>query len=175
MVWKRTQENLYHRANVPLQVKMVFTGRQETLQTTSFERVEQLVCFWLPPPPSPSHVEPLTKKHRRFTKRCRLSCLNNSALVYELKVTMSRDFLLLVFFMNQFPPSPRVSHWDRFKFFRKIAEIIASKGAPPVSATPVANLPPVSTTPAAKLPPVSTTAAANFATSFASVVDTGGK
>jgi hypothetical protein len=33
----------------------------------------------------------------------------------------------------------------------------------------------VSTTPAAKLPPVSTTPAANFATSFASVDDTGGK
>jgi hypothetical protein len=55
--------------------------------------------------------------------------------------------------MNQFPPSPRVSHWDRFEFFRKFAEIFASKGAPPVSTTP----------------------AANFATSFASVVDTGGK
>ncbi len=27
-----------------------------------------------------------------------------------LKGTVSRDFLLLVFFMNQFPPSPRVSH-----------------------------------------------------------------
>ncbi len=33
----------------------------------------------------------------------------------------------------------------------------------------------MSTTPAAKLPPVSTTPAANFATSLASVVDTGGK
>jgi hypothetical protein len=55
--------------------------------------------------------------------------------------------------MNQFPPSPRVSHLDRFEFFRKFAEIFASKGAPPVSTTP----------------------AANFATSFASVVDTGGK
>jgi hypothetical protein len=28
----------------------------------------------------------------------------------KLKGTVSRDFLLLVFFMNQFPPSPRVSH-----------------------------------------------------------------
>jgi hypothetical protein len=55
--------------------------------------------------------------------------------------------------MNQFPPSPRVSHSDRFEFFRKFAEIIVSKGAPPVSATP----------------------AANFATSLASVIDTGGK
>jgi hypothetical protein len=26
------------------------------------------------------------------------------------KGTVSRDFLLLVYFMNQFPPSPRVSH-----------------------------------------------------------------
>jgi hypothetical protein len=26
------------------------------------------------------------------------------------KKTVSRDFLLLVFFMNQFSPSPRVSH-----------------------------------------------------------------
>jgi hypothetical protein len=52
--------------------------------------------------------------------------------------------------------------------------------------TPVRNFPPVSTTPAAKLlpvskileanlPRVSTTPAANFATSFASVVNTGGK
>jgi hypothetical protein len=74
---------------------------------------------------------------------------------YIFKGTVSRDFLLLVFFMNQFPPSPRVFHLDRFEFFRKFAEIFASEGAPPVSATPVANLPPVSTTPAAKLPPVS--------------------
>jgi hypothetical protein len=55
--------------------------------------------------------------------------------------------------MNQFPPSPRVSHSDRFEFFRKFAEIFASQGAPLVSTTPVAN----------------------FATSFASVVDNGGE
>jgi hypothetical protein len=81
-----------------------------------------------------------------------------------LKGTVSRDFLLLVLFMNQFPPSPRVFHLDRFKFFRIFAEIFASQGAPPVSTTPVANLPPVSATPVA-----------NFSTIFASVVDTGGK
>jgi hypothetical protein len=62
---------------------------------------------------------------------------------------MSRDFLLLVFFMNQFPPSPRVSHYYRFDFFRKFAEIFASQAAPPVSKTPVTNLSPVSTIPAA--------------------------
>ncbi len=72
--------------------------------------------------------------------------------------------MLLVFFMNQFPPSPRVFHLDRFEFFRKLAEIFASQGAPPVSTTPVANLPPVSATPVA-----------NFSSIFAFVVDTGGK
>jgi hypothetical protein len=66
---------------------------------------------------------------------------------------MSRDFLLLVFFMNQFPPSPRVFHEDYFEFFRKFAEILESQDAAPVS----------------------TTLAANFATNFPSVVDTGGK
>ncbi len=35
--------------------------------------------------------------------------------------------MLLVFFMNQFPPSPRVSHYDRFEFFRKFAEILKSR------------------------------------------------
>ena len=66
------------------------------------------------------------------------------------KGTVSRDFLLLVFFVNQFPPSSRVFHSDRFEFFRKFAEIFASQGAPPVSTTQVANLPPLLTTPAAK-------------------------
>ncbi len=55
-------------------------------------------------------------------------------------MTVSQDFLLLVFLMNQFPPSPRVFRWDRFKFLQKFAEIFASQGAPPVSTTLVANL-----------------------------------
>jgi hypothetical protein len=75
----------------------------------------------------------------------------------KVKGTVSRDFL------------------DRFKFFQKFAEISKSQGAPPVSTTPAAKLPPVSTTMVANLPLVSTTPAANIATSFASVVDTGGK
>jgi hypothetical protein len=83
---------------------------------------------------------------------------------FSFKGTVSRDFLLLVFIMNQFLPHPRVFHLDRFEFFRKFAEIFASQGAPPVSTTPVANFPPVSATPAE-----------NFYTIFASVVDTGGK
>jgi hypothetical protein len=111
---------------------------------------------------------------------------SSGSLYRKFKGTVSRDFLLLDFFMNQFPPSPRVLHLDRFEFFRKFAEIFGSQGAPPVSTAPVANFPPVSTTPAAKLPsvsttpvanlpPVSATPVANFSTIFASVVDTGGK
>ncbi len=57
----------------------------------------------------------------------------------KLKGTVSRDFRLLVFFMNQFPPSPWVYHYGRFEIFRKFAEIFAAQGLPPVSLTPVAN------------------------------------
>jgi hypothetical protein len=78
----------------------------------------------------------------------------------KVKGTVSRDFLLMVFFFL-----------DRFEFFQKFTEIFASQGAP---AAP-AKLPPVSTTPVANLPPVSATPVANFSTIFASVVDTGGK
>ncbi len=41
-------------------------------------------------------------------------------LAQTIQGTVSQDFLLLVFFMNQFPPSPRVSHYNRFEFFSKI-------------------------------------------------------
>ncbi len=85
-------------------------------------------------------------------------------LYRPFKGTVSRDFLLLVFFMNQFPPSPRIFHLDLFEFFRKFAEIFASQGAPPLSMTLVANLPPVSATRVANFPPI-----------FASIVDIGGK
>jgi hypothetical protein len=40
----------------------------------------------------------------------------------HIKGTVSRDFLLLVFFLNQFPPSLWLYHQGRFKFFRKFAE-----------------------------------------------------
>jgi hypothetical protein len=68
-------------------------------------------------------------------------------ITIQLIGTVSRDFLLLVFFLNQFPPAPFIP----FQFFRKFAEIVESQDAPPVSMTPVAHLPPVS------LLPVSTT------------------
>ncbi len=91
-------------------------------------------------------------------------------------------FCFWFFFMGQFPPSPRVSNKDRFKFLKKFMEIFASQCASPVYDTGgqichrcqrhrrqilppvslvllklVANLPPVSTIQAANLPPVSTT------------------
>ncbi len=75
-----------------------------------------------------------TVKRGVVTVKC--TCYNTEIsleLIPSVKGTVSRDFLLLVFFMNQFPPSPRVSHSDRFEFFRKFAEIFVSKGAPPVS------------------------------------------
>ncbi len=43
---------------------------------------------------------------------------DNLVFYLYFKGTVSRVFLLLVFFMNQFPPSPRVSSYDRFDFFR---------------------------------------------------------
>ncbi len=52
-----------------------------------------------------------------------------------------------------FPPAPEYPIRTVSFFFKIIAEIFTSQGAPPVSMTMVAN----------------------FATSFASVVDTGGK
>ncbi len=93
------------------------------------------------------HPPPFRLKYSNFRNIYNSKVFREVFLI--LKGTVSRDFLLLVFFMNQFPPSHRVSHQDRFEFFRKFAEIFASKGAPPVSTTPVANLPPVSTTPVA--------------------------
>ncbi len=56
------------------------------------------------------------------------------------------------FFMNQCPPSPRVSHLDCFEFFWKFAEIFVSQGSPLVPTTPMPN----------------------FATSFVCVVNTSG-
>ncbi len=44
-----------------------------------------------------------------------------------LKWSLLRDFRLQIFFINLCPPGPSVSHWDRFEFFRKFAEIIANE------------------------------------------------
>ena len=44
------------------------------------------------------------------------------------KWTVSWDFRPLVFFMNQFPPSPWVHRYGRFKFFQKFAKIFKAQG-----------------------------------------------
>jgi hypothetical protein len=67
------------------------------------------------------------------------------------KGSLTRDFRLQVFFMNQCPPGPQVFHWSHFEFFRKFAEIFANYCLSPVSTTPVINCSAVSTTPAINL------------------------
>jgi hypothetical protein len=80
--------------------------------------------------------------------------VRNRGQVDCLKGQCHEFSLLLVFFMGQFsPPTHEYPIRTVSNFFRKFMEIFASKGAPPVS----------------------TTLGANFATSFASVLDTGGK
>jgi hypothetical protein len=86
----------------------------------------------------------LTRLSLSFPVAAKYDLSNNFNICYlkivlQCKGTVSRDFRLLVFFMNQFPPSPWVYHKGRFKFFRKFAEIFAAQGAPHVSLTPVAN------------------------------------
>jgi hypothetical protein len=77
------------------------------------------------------------------------------------KGSLTRDFRLQVFFMNQCPPGPQVFHWGRFEFFRKFAEIFANEYLSPVSLTPAINCSAVSTTPTKNFSPVSTTPAIN--------------
>jgi hypothetical protein len=95
---------------------------------------------------------------------------HSTLLTSLLKGTVSRDFLLLVFFMNQYPPSPRVSNflenllrYSQVKVHHRYQQH-QWQIFPPFSLTlliPVANLPPVSTIPAASLPLVSTASVAN--------------
>ncbi len=56
--------------------------------------------------------------------------------VVTIKGSLTREFRLQVFFISQWPPGLWVSHWDRFEFFRKFAEIIANECLSPVSTTP---------------------------------------
>jgi len=91
------------------------------------------------------------------------------------KGSLTRDFRIQVFFMNQCPPGPQVFHWSHFAFFRKFAEIFANYFLSPVSTTPVINCSAVST-PAKNLLLVSLTPAINLCHGFsviAGVVDTG--
>jgi hypothetical protein len=87
--------------------------------------------------------------------------LAETEILYVLK-GQCHEIFCFWFFHESVSPKALSIPLGPFRIFSKIREDIRS--LPPVSTTPVANLPPVSTTPAA-----------NFATSFTSVVDTGGK
>ncbi len=102
---------------------------------------------------------------------------NKNSLVLPLvKGTVSRDFLILVYWWISLPPAPEYSIRNFFENLRRYLQVKVHhryqrhRGAnlPPVSTTPAAKLPLVSTAPAANFPPISTTMAANFSTSFAS-------
>ncbi len=80
----------------------------------------------------------------------------NAARCGHIKGSLTQDFRLQVFFMNQCPPGPQVFRWGRFEFFRKFAEIFANEYL-----SPVLNCSAVSTTPAKNLSPVSTTPVIN--------------
>jgi hypothetical protein len=78
---------------------------------------------------------------------------NNQKLVTYLK-GQCPEIICFWFFRKSSSPKPLVTALGSFQIFQKVAEIIASQGAPPVSTTQAANLPPVSMTPMANLPPV---------------------
>ena len=46
--------------------------------------------------------------------------------ILALKGSMTRDFPLIFFLINQFHPGPWVSHWGHLKFLRKSVEICCS-------------------------------------------------
>ncbi len=103
----------------------------------------------------------------------------------HIKGTVSRDFLLLVFFMNQVSPNPLSIPLGPFQIFSKIHGDISSsrfttgvvdtggKFAASVVDTG-GNLPPVSLTPVENLPPVSTTLVKLVAKFSTSVIETVG-
>ncbi len=93
---------------------------------------------------------------------------SNKKDIFEgsVKGSLTRDFQLQVFFMNQCPLGPWVLPWGRFEFFRKFAKIFLNKCLSPVSTTPAIICSPVSRTPAINLSPVSLTPAINLVTDF---------
>ncbi len=111
-----------------------------------------------------------------------------------IKGTVSRDFLLLVLFINQFPPSPRVSHrfkvshrcqrhrWQMEKIFNQknfnnfIWSPLGSRGNIYINfCLQVYYQMPAAWCCSNYLPPVSTTQGEIVAKFAAGVVDTGGK
>ncbi len=62
----------------------------------------------------------------------------NRRPIWSVKGTVSRDFLLPVFYINPSPKPLKIT-LGLFQFFWRFAEIFASQGAPLVSTTLVAN------------------------------------
>ncbi len=54
--------------------------------------------------------------------------------------SLTRDFRLQVFFINQCPLGLGVSHWDHFEFFRKFAGIFANECLSALSTTPAKKI-----------------------------------
>jgi hypothetical protein len=116
----------------------------------------------------------LYKSHAYYVPdivQCTCTMLSMARIGHELyiKGTVSRDILLLVFFMNQFPPTPEYSIKTVKNFFKNLRRYLQVKVHhryqrhrrqifPPFS---LALLIPVSMIPTANLPPVSTTPVAN--------------
>jgi hypothetical protein len=68
-------------------------------------------------------------------RKTQISCLG----AHLIKMSLTRDFRLQVFFMNHCPTGPQVFHWGCFEFFRKFAEIFANECLTLVSTTPANN------------------------------------
>jgi hypothetical protein len=64
-----------------------------------------------------------------------------------IKGSLTGDFQLLVFFMNQCLLGPSIFHWGRFKFCRKLSEIFVNQCLSQLSTTAAISFLLVSTTP----------------------------
>jgi hypothetical protein len=96
----------------------------------------------------------------------------------DIKGTVSRDFLPLVFFLKQLLLATVDKPSNDFDFFRIFAEIFDYFSASPVSTTPAMHALPVSLTPVNNSLPVSTTPVSDtfiVLESFTGVNDTGKK
>jgi hypothetical protein len=92
---------------------------------------QTIICFGAQSPdwPESSFISILCK----LWKSCWLIF---GGICKNFKGSLTRDFRLQVFFINQCPPGLWVSNWDRLEFFRKFAEIIANECLSAVSTTP---------------------------------------
>jgi hypothetical protein len=66
------------------------------------------------------HIAPLRRNIATGKQKTR------APFIHIFKGSLTRDFRLQVFFMNQCPPGSQVFHWSLYEFFRKFAEIFAN-------------------------------------------------